>query len=184
MTCIVGVIADDGVYMGGDSLASEPTSMDKYPLKGMSKVFHNGPLLIGVCGSLRMAQLLRYSLKIPQRSKVMSDHEFMATKFIHAVRRCFKDGGFGKMPEGEDNEGGNFIVGYRGGLYTIYVDFQVNEWAWNYAAIGSGGNYALGSLFMTEGVKPEQRIISALEAATHFNAGVSPPFEILHQSIK
>lgn len=181
MTCIVGIVHEDGVSMGADSLASEPNSMDKFPLKGTVKVFHSGPFLMGVCGSARMCQILRHSFKPPKRSKSMDDMEFMTTKFVDEVRDCFKKKGFGKIPEREDNEGGHFLVGYNGRLYDVHADFQVNEWEWGYATAGSGSSFALGSLFMTEANEPEERITFALEAAAHFNAGVAPPFHILHQ---
>ena len=184
MTCIVGIVAKDGVYMGCDSLASEPYSLNKYPIKGVFKVFHNGPFLIGACGSLRMCQILQHSFKPPKRPKSMDDMEFMTTQFVDKVRLCFKKKGFGKIPEREDNEGGHFLVGYNGRLYDVRSEFQINEWEWGYATAGCGSSFALGSLFMSEGNEPEERITYALEAAAYFNAGVAAPFHILHQKNK
>lgn len=180
MTCIVGIVQKGIVYMGGDSLASEPESMDKLPMKNR-KVFHNGPFLIGACGSLRMAQILQHGLKPPPKPKLMEDMKFMATRFIDEVRAAFLNNGYGKIREGGDNEGGNFLVGFGGKLYEVHNDFQVGEWSWGYASIGSGRSYAYGSLFMSENEAPELRITSALEAAAHFNAGVAPPFYVLKQ---
>lgn len=180
MTCIVGIVHRGTVYIGGDSLASESDSLDKYPMKNR-KVFHNGLFLIGACGSLRMAQILQYALKPPTKPKLMDDTKFMVTKFIDEVRAAFLNNGYGKMREGGDNEGGNFLVGFNGKLYEVHNDFQVEEWGWDYAAIGSGKSYAYGSLFMTEGADPKKRIISALEAAAHFNAGVASPFYVEEQ---
>jgi 20S proteasome alpha/beta subunit len=184
MTCIVGIVAKDGVYMGCDSLASEPDSLNKYPIKGVFKVFHNGPFLMGACGSFRMCQILQHSFKPPKKPKSMEDMEFMTTKFVNEIRRCFLKRGFGTIMKGESNLGGNFLVGYNGRLYDVRDDFQINEWEWGYATAGSGSSFALGSLFMTESNEPEERIIYALETAAHFNAGVAPPFHILYQKKK
>ena len=182
MTCIVGILNKGSVYMGGDSLASDTDTFDKYTLRH-KKVFHNGPFMVGICGSPRMAQILEHSMRPPTKPKLMGNMKFMATKFIEEVRRTFLNEGYGFMPQGEDNEGGNFLVGFNGGLYEIQEDFQVGEWDREYVAIGSGKNYAYGSLYMTDGVEPRQRINSALEAAAHFNAAVGAPFYVLEQSV-
>jgi hypothetical protein len=49
----------------------------------------------------------------------------------------------------------------------------------SYDAVGCGADLALGAMFATEGMAPEQRIHAALAAASTFSAGVAPPFTIL-----
>jgi len=182
MTCIVGIVHKQAVYIGGDSASCETESFDRNRIK-QPKVFVNGPMLIGWCGSFRMGQLLQYSLKIPTKPKLMDDMRFMTTRFIDEVRRCFSNNGYGFTPEHEDNEGGTFLVGFNGKLYEVQDDFQVSEWERDYAAIGSGGRFALGSLYMTEDIEPVTRITKALEAAEHFNSGVVAPFYVMKQSL-
>ena len=59
MTCIVGLVDDGKVYMGGDA-----ASVDGYIVRtsALSKVFRNGPFLIGYSTSWRMGQILQYHL--------------------------------------------------------------------------------------------------------------------------
>ncbi|HEY3491359.1 MAG TPA: hypothetical protein VGK43_00305 [Solirubrobacterales bacterium] len=84
---------------------------------------------------------------------------------------------FKKIENGVE-EGGVFLVGWRGALYTIYSDFQVGRSVRGENAVGSGGELARGALFVAKG-EPRSRVKRALEAASVFNAGVAPPFKII-----
>ena len=72
----------------------------------------------------------------------------------------------------------SLMVGYRGELYLIDEDFQVGQLGNNYAAIGVGGPFALGSLHETKNKKPEKRILRALAAAEEFSGAVCGPFSV------
>ena len=181
MTCIVGLVHLGSIYMGGDSAA---VSGNDIKIRLDPKVFVLGKrFIIGFAGSFRMGQLLRFSLKLPKQKPGQDDYAYMCADFINAVRKCFSAGGYmGKDEEdGDREEGGCFLVGYRGVLYEIGQDFQVGINYEPYSSIGCGGNYAHGSLFATAmlGWDPEKRIINAFEAAAHFSTGVRGPFVIL-----
>ncbi|WPA89675.1 peptidase HslV family [Moorella phage MTATph1] len=150
------------------------------------KVFKNGPFLMGFTSSFRMGQLLQYSFVPPDHpfnsdGAPMDTHKYMATVFIDAVRDCLKNGGFAAKYN-EKEEGGTFLVGYRGRLFYVLDDYQVGEPVDNFFAVGCGASFALGSLYSTLNEPPEQRIYKALEAAEHFSAGVRRPFVILRSS--
>lgn len=174
MTCIVAVVQNGKIYMGGDSLGLSNLFRE---VRSDPKVFRNGPFLIGCTTSFRMGNLLRYKMQIPVHPDGMDIMEYMCTEFIKEVRTCLKLGGFNKTENSQDN-GGDFLVGYRDHLFYIGSDYQVGQLAANYHAVGSGREVAVGSLFSTDGMPPEQRLKIALEAATHHNAGVGPPFVI------
>ena len=178
MTCIVAIADKTGVYMGGDSAGVGGLSIT---VRDDVKVFHNGDFLIGGTTSFRMLQLLQYRLNPPKQGHKQSDMEYMVNDFIDSVRKCFADGGWGKASGHENNEGGNFLVGYNGALYEIFGDFQVAKPSLQYSSCGCGEDLALGSLYSTAGLKPEARLKKALEAATHFSAGVSAPYVFLKQ---
>jgi ATP-dependent protease HslVU (ClpYQ) peptidase subunit len=183
LTCIVGLVQDGVVYIGGDSAGV--AGMD-IKVRLDPKVFIvDKRFIIGYTDSFRMGQLLRFSLKPPRQKPRVDDYEYMCTGFINAVRRCFTNGGYIKKQE-ERERGGSFLVGYRGRLYEIASDFQVGINADSYSAIGCGEDYAHGSLFATEhsGLSPEERIRLALEAASHFSAGVHPPFVIIRLPVR
>jgi len=173
MTCIVGLVHDGDVYIGGDSAGIAGLSVS---IRADEKVFGNGPFIMGFTTSFRMGQLLRYKFSPPAQTVHQGDMEYMVTSFIDACRQCFAGNGFGDK---DASAGGNFLVGYKGKLYNIESDYQVGVPKLAYDAVGCGTDLALGAMFATEGLSPEQRINAALSAASHFSAGVSPPFTIL-----
>ncbi len=93
---------------------------------------------------------------------------------MDAVRKCFEAGGLEK--EEDKTYPVRFLIGYRGGLYSIGGDLQVNEFLDGYTAIGSGADFALGSLYASEALGPHERVRCALEAAAHFSGTVREPF--------
>lgn len=173
MTCIVGLVHDGDVYIGGDSAGIAGLSVS---IRADEKVFGNGPFIMGFTTSFRMGQLLRYKFAPPAQTVHQTDMEYMVTSFIDAVRQCFAGNGFGDK---DASVGGNFLVGYKGKLYNIESDHQVGIPKLAYDAVGCGTDLALGALYATEGLTPEQRINAALSAASTFSAGVAPPFTIL-----
>ncbi|NUP11400.1 MAG: hypothetical protein HOW73_35590 [Polyangiaceae bacterium] len=173
MTCIVGLVERKTIYIGGDSasVAGWTSRVTRLP-----KVFKKGPFLIGYTTSFRMGQLLEHSLHVPlQPSSERDDMRFMVTVFVEHVRQLLKDRGMAKV-EANSESGGQFLVGYRSRLYSIQADFQVNEMADGYDAIGSGAEYALGALTALRGAAPTQRLKRALEISAKFNMGVCGPF--------
>jgi ATP-dependent protease HslVU (ClpYQ) peptidase subunit len=173
MTCIVGLVDEGNVYIGGDSAGVAGLALT---IRKDEKVFGNGPFIMGGTTSFRMLQLLRYKFSPPAQTVHQDDMEYMVTSFIDSARKCFAENGFGDK---DATEGGNFLVGYKGKLYTIERDYQVGIVANVFDAVGCGSDLALGAMFASEGLTPEERINIALEAASTFSAGVAPPFVIL-----
>lgn len=179
MTCIVGLVADDKVYIGGDSAGSNSWQLT---VRKDTKVFRNGNFLIGACSSFRMIQLLQYAFRPPVYEKPLEDNPeylscYMATSFIDAVRECFKTGGYAKK-EAEQESGGTFLVGFQGRLFCIQDDYHVGEALCGYSAIGDGEDVALGALYLSGELMPENRLQLALEAAQYHCTGVRGPFVI------
>ena len=176
MTCIVGVSQSGKVCIGADSAG---TGGWDQRIRSDLKVFVNGPMVFGFTSSFRMGQLLRYRLDVPHHSAdVTDDLAYMTGPFIDAVRQCLKDGGFATTKDGAE-VGGTFLAGYRGSLYCIQSDYQVEMTAEPYNAVGCGHAYALGALFHSGRLAPQVRIEQALEASAAFSAGVAGPFTII-----
>jgi ATP-dependent protease HslVU (ClpYQ) peptidase subunit len=180
MTCIAGLTEGGRVYIAGDSAGSN--DWHQLTLRLDKKVFRREELnmIFGCCGSYRMTQLLHHAFAPPLPAPEEEDLEhYMATTFIDAVRSCFAEGGFAKKKQ-EREKGGFFLVGLRGRLFRVESDYQVGESLDGYAAIGSGGNIALGALFVTRhlDLSPEKRLTLALEAAQHHITSVRAPFLI------
>jgi hypothetical protein len=179
MTCIVGLVTKKGIYVGGDSAGVGGYSLT---VRADEKVFINQGFVFGFTTSFRMGQILRFGFSPPKRHSDVDLHEYMVTSFIDGVRDRFKAAGYmGKEKDRE--EGGCFIVGHGGRLFTVYGDFQVGESKDGYHAVGCGDDIALGSLFATKKLSkfanPEGAVELALEAAEGYSAGVRRPFKIM-----
>lgn len=171
MTAIVGLVHDRRVHLGGDSAGVGGYALT---VRADAKVFTNGPYVMGFTTSFRMGQLLRWSLKAPHPEGDLD--QFMSTTFVDAVRTTLRNGGW-LAKENDREDGGTFLVGVHGRLFTVADDFQVGEAADGYAAVGCGHHLALGALYATTAVrKPRRRLRIALEAAERFSAGVRGPF--------
>ena len=187
MTCIVGIIEreNDRIIIGGDSagVGGYDVTIRKDP-----KVFRIGDFVFGCTSSFRMIQLLRYSFEPPdvaaplvgfsQGPETEDIFKYMCTAFVNRLRRCLSEGGYRKRKD-EVEEGGQFLVGYKGRLFLIAEDFQVSESHEPFASVGCGSSYALGALkALTESTALGAREIAqkSLEIACHFSTGVRPPF--------
>jgi len=171
MTCIVGVVDNGRVVIGGDSAGSDGWHIE---IRADSKVFTVGPYAMGFTTSFRMGQLLRYQLKVGAPDTWDVDR-FMSTTFVDAVRTCLKDGGWAKDDSGRE-VGGKFLVGVGGRLYTIDSDYQIGVSSCGYAAVGSGYLAALGALYATPDRPAAERVDVALLAAAHLTDSVRAPF--------
>jgi hypothetical protein len=176
MTCIVGLVDNGCIYMGGDSAGTAGSSQT---IVRDPKVFVNGPFVMGFTTSFRMGQLLHFAFVPPPHDpEDMDVYHYMVTTFVDAVRDCLKAGGYAY--KAQDHEvGGTFLVGYCSRLFQISDDYQVAEASDGYDAVGSGKQAALGALYATQGEGPIHRVLTALQAAEHFTASVRGPFTIL-----
>lgn len=174
MTCIAGIEVNGAIYMGGDSAAVGGWDITPSRLR---KVFIKGDFVIGYTTSFRMGQLLQYHLVVRKQKDGEDDLRYMVVAFVEAVRECLKEGGFTKVSD-EREAGGKFLVGYKGKLYCIESDFQVNSDRRGLMAVGVGSDYALGNLWAVRGLLPVERVKAALECAGNFSIGVCSPYYI------
>lgn len=180
MTCIVGLVDNGRVCIGGDSAGVSGIDLI---IRADKKVFRSGDFVFGFTSSFRMGQLLRYSFVPPKHISDKSIDEYMVTDFVDAVRECLKKGGYATK-QNDVETAGTFLVGYKGKLFCIEDDYQVGESSDDYYTCGCGYLIANGSLFATSKerlptIKPEDRILVALRAAENHSAGVRGPFTIV-----
>ena len=186
MTCIVALIHENKVLLGGDAAASDEKSGLIFQ-RTDPKVFKVGQYGIGFVDSFRMGQILQYSWTPPiykPTTGYRNLDKFMRTKFVQSVKEAYQEHGYGRFGSNTEDgdEGGIIIIAVQntGRIFTMDVDYHVSEVDVDYLAEGSGQQVALGSLFSTSTVKtPRKRVRMALEAAAKFNMSVRPPFTII-----
>ena len=174
MTCIVGLVEAGKVLIGGDS-----AGVDHYDITAVSapKVFSNSGFVFGFTTSFRMGQLLRYRFRPPHREVGDDLMRYMVTDFIDAMRKTLSEAGYARK-ENEQESSGTFLVGHAGRLFRIEDYYSIIESANGYDACGCGQDIARGSLYSTKCLQGYERVLQALEAASHHSAGVCAPFQV------
>lgn len=175
MTCIVGLVENGTVMIGGDSAGVAGYHVQ---LRADEKVFRNGEFIFGFTSSFRMGQLLRWKFVPPPLEKGESEEKYLHTRWIDGVIELLKNNGYAVVSQNELS-GGTFLFGFRGKLYLVDSDFQIGQAQRSYDAVGCGAYYALGSLYSTDGLEQKRRVTEALHAASYFSAGVYPPFHFV-----
>ncbi len=176
MTCVIGLIDKGVVYLAADSAIGTAWEIHRF---AQPKVFRLGEMLIGVSGYPRVTQIIRYAAEIAPQAEGQDDMTYMVNVFCEAVRKALKDRGAVEIEnEVERIHDSIMLVGYRGHLYEIDMNFQVVEYQEPYAAIGSGEAYALGVLYALKHLDPKDRIMAALYTAAHFTPTVCGPFVV------
>jgi ATP-dependent protease HslVU (ClpYQ) peptidase subunit len=174
MTCIIALREKGRVHIGGDSHLGD----DWLPRVTLNpKVFRVGDFVIGFTDSVRMGQLLQYHLEVePQGDE--PNMAYIVRVFVEGVRQCFRDFGFAKVQH-EQDEGGLFLVGYRGRIYEVHRNFQVEEYEGDFWACGCGAKQALVAMHLLENLQPVARIRSSLAAVARYSIGVRGPFHVV-----
>jgi len=179
MTCIASLIRKNHFFIAGDSRITCGSSVIDIPKTDRSmypKIFTNSGFVIGVCDSIRVANVLKYSLKINTKKlhKYKNIHEFMVTEFVDSVRTCLTDSGcMRKFSTSTEFANIEMIVMYQGEVYQVGSWFSVIKVEEPYFAIGSGASYAKGSLHSTESTKsPKKRLKIAIDSAKKYQSGV------------
>jgi hypothetical protein len=186
MTCVVALIHENKVLLGGDAAASDDKSGLIFQ-RTDPKVFKVGQFGIAFVDSFRMGQILQYNWTPPIYKPTVGYRnldKFIRTKFIESIKDAFKEQGYGNFGSGTEDgdEGGIFIITVQGAgrIFTMDSDFHIGEADVQYMAEGAGQELALGSLFSTSSIKtPRKRVRMALDAAAKFNMSVRPPFTII-----
>lgn len=169
MTAIAAFVHEGKVTMGGDSAGVG--SAGDLQLRADTKVFVRDGFLIGVSGTWRTIQELKYA-ELPPLGVDKDRDEWMVTVFLPWVRSVVNP---------EDLEQSEILVGFQGNLYHIYRERQVAKEQVPYDACGCGAQIAKGAFYALHDVEasPGERVRIVLEAAERFHSGVRGPFTIL-----
>lgn len=176
MTCIVGIAHEGKVILGADSQAGDYAFNRR--VRADRKIFRNGELVFGFTTSFRMGQLLQFGLTPPPINEGQPAYEYAVKSLIPAIRETFRSGGFMRLKDNRE-EGGQFLVGFRGHLFMVDVDFQVGESVDSFEAVGCGDCYAMGAMHASADRPPLERLEAGLRAAAKFSSGVAEPFHFL-----
>ena len=184
MTCIVGLVHEGTVYVGGDSQGTYGGTVVVPMDRG--KVSRRGEFLLGSCGSGRVAALLRHAFEPPKLAAGKDLDAYMAGDFASAMYELLSaHHALAKESETSRDcmgEGGAVLVGARGRLFLLDSYFCPSPVADTYFAIGSGGDVALGVLYALaedDRYKPHTKVERAIQAAIKHVDGCGGPVTVL-----
>jgi ATP-dependent protease HslVU (ClpYQ) peptidase subunit len=184
MTTICGIETDKGVILGADTWISVMDASVGFTTE-YEKVWKQGDFVLGMSGSLRMHQAVRFNLLIPDVEKDEELFEaWLCTDLVDAVRKALDQGG---MSNGDEEW--CLLFGYKNRLYCLDGSMAVFRSPLGFFAIGSGSEWALGSLLTTASINqwsesvspstlltPETRLAFALATTANYDLGTNAPF--------
>jgi hypothetical protein len=178
MTIIVAETDGSTVLFGADSAW---TLDDEIYTIDMPKIFACGPYLFGICGTYRLAQLLRYQTELPEPPRTADLEPFLVQELLPAIRRAVvEDAQSGGGSSVVDSKTG-LLLGCQGQLWTIDSRWVAIREA-PFAAIGSGRLRAYGALHALHAARVEpaaSRLEHALAATAAYTSSVRPPWQFL-----
>jgi hypothetical protein len=175
MTCVVAIADGLSVYMGGDA-ASADESGSFVSSRKEPKIFIRDDYILGFAGSFRFGKVVEH-LFIPPKPDLTNLDKFFNTVFVDALREVCEGA---KVDPSSEDDSSEMLVGVGGRLFEFCNDWHFGEDVNNFNAIGSGANYAMGSLYSTRRLKSQgARIKLALESAEMFCQTVKGPFTYL-----
>jgi len=170
VTCIVSIVNEGIIYMGGDRGVSDESSIMSMI---QPKVSIRGEWIYGYSGSLGNGQLFDFT-DLPVIKKNDDVYSLLRMEMVESYKSILDSHGSSK-----DDDGTDFIIGCRGRLF----EFNTEDWGVaeiTECAIGSGGNFALGSLYTSIEKEPMDRIGLAMAAAITYSPTCQGPIDILH----
>ncbi len=169
MTCITGIVDNNIVYIGGDRGVSDESSIMSML---QPKVIIKGDWIYGYAGSLGNGQLFDF-IDLPPVKNKEDVYKILRMDIVENYKSILDTHGSSK-----DDDSTDFIIGCMGRLF----EFNTDDWGVaeiTEVAIGSGGNFALGSLYSTIGNDPLERIGLAIGSAITYSPTCQGPIDIL-----
>lgn len=147
-----------------------------------SKIVTRGEFLFGYSGSTGVGQAFQYGFTIPPIKNRKNITAHMVSVVVPAMREFYRENSLSWTGDPKEDDGCTLLFGVSGRIYECDLsDFQMVEY--RELAIGSGGNYAMGSLYSTKHIKdPKIRLRLAVEAAIEYSPSCRGPIDYFYES--
>jgi len=171
MTVIVGIADGDKVYIGGDRAASDGDSIISM---SRPKVGVRGDWIYGYSGDIGIGQYLDV-IDLPILKDNDDPYMVIINELIYTLHERID-----KIINNDEPQA-DFLIGAKGRLFEISTEawgvVEVNE-----SSIGSGSQFALGSLHTTYNytIPIEERVELAINAAITYSPSCQGPIDILY----
>lgn len=163
MTTIVAVKDKKGqITFGWDSQVTNGYSKSEL---SSSKVFRNGPVVLGVSGSIRSSNIIEF-MDIPEVDSYrpgFNPRKWAITDFVPSLRSALRNNG--ALETGEfDQWEGSLILAVAGDIFKVALDFGVLNDTTGTVVVGSGTEVARAALLA--GATVEAAVRQATERDT------------------
>jgi ATP-dependent protease HslVU (ClpYQ) peptidase subunit len=203
LTTIIGIQGDGFCIATADSrisdvenesgLISQIVSLKE----SNSKLGLNGRYILAAAGDLRAINILHHAFvppKVEATIKGKKLDQFVTTKFIPSLRECFELQGYA-APQNENSEhiaehSSTILMAINGTIYIIDGDYSWISDPNGLYAIGTGAQYALGSMYAMLPRKGKLNVsiarkiaIRAIAVAAKFDPYTGSPYHTIVQGI-
>lgn len=139
------------------------------------KIWKTGPYVFGYAGTLD-GERMRYNFKPTAPTTTKDIDKFMQTSFIKQLRAFYNEWW---VDTSKDADLG-LIIGVKGNIYEHNaIDMSLSKFTGDYLSIGSGSGFAYGSLYTSEHLPPQDRVITAVHAAINFSTSCMGPVDFI-----
>jgi ATP-dependent protease HslVU (ClpYQ) peptidase subunit len=202
VTTIIGIQGDLFAVICADSRVTEEDAQG-VAAQAMSlreigfKVAQNGRWLMGVAGDVRAINILTHAFAPPVPPLSLRGRKldrFITTKFIPSMRQCFDAEGYSNpVTENSSHQAEHnsvIMAAINGAIYVVEGDYSWSSDSFGVYAIGSGAQFALGSLATAiptggrVGLRTaKQAAMKAIAIAGRYDPGTAPPYQVFVQEV-
>ena len=141
-------------------------------------------MVVGFAGNFRDCCIFDGFVNPPEVHPGQNLYKYMIKQFVPSMKKVMDEHDVTSIDGSLHCTDATFLVAINKSIFRVFRDYSVIYGNEEYASIGSGKSYALGSLYSTEGqeyfgMSSETRIRLALRAAEKFCPGVQGPFDIM-----
>lgn len=184
MTIIVGLITNEGIYVGFDSMASNQIDCNIFAYE---KVIERQGVLIGVsASSCKAINLIRHSLIMPKRGINQGVDEYIYVDLLSGIKECLVNANYAEIINNHVSADINLLIAYKGRLFCMTEDLGIVEYKSSYICVGSGRPYAEASLYTSAktDLPPKTRVELAIECSNEFMLNTNDDITIKFQEHK
>ena len=181
MSVIVGIKHNGAVYLGADSQTTNRNKKEILTNSNNFKIWKAkcvSNCLVGQAGYLRNGCVVRVMEDLVKEIETNEDinFEFVVTRIVPRIQNILIQNRYLSENDTIELMDSVFLFAYKDRLFSIGTDYSVFE-VDDFIAVGSGEDFAYGSLLSTQDdLNPELRIVKAIKAAATFNQFVDYPF--------
>ena len=174
MTVIAGIKTKESVFLMGDRGASDGSSIVSLTTPKLWRQAEN--IICGYAGSGGVGQMIQY-----MNWPVLGKENIPSWMRTHLVPSIVSEKEKRVTKEGDDAA---LLIGIKTSKKTHLFEMDTSDyavWEFDYTAIGSGGQFALGSLFTTQKEKgsEKERLTTAINASIHHSTTCMSPKDFL-----